>query len=102
MVINTNLVVGVSIAASANPACSGIPVSFTATPVNGGVSPTFHWKVNGINVGTNNPVYSYSPTNGDVVSCVLISSETCSTNNPASSNQVIMLISVCPYSPSFC
>ncbi len=92
MVINSYSVVDVSITASANPSCSGTPVTFTATPVNGGSSPSYQWKVNEINAGPNNPVYSYSPNNGDVVSCILSSSETCTTNNPASSNQLFMVI----------
>lgn len=93
MVINSNSVVGVSIDASANPVCSGIPVTFTATPVNGGASPTYQWKVNGIIVGTNSSTYTFNPAAGDLVTCVLTSSiSTCVSNNPASSNPVIMII----------
>ncbi|MCX6244319.1 MAG: PKD domain-containing protein [Bacteroidetes bacterium] len=82
-----NLPVSVSVSASANPVCTGTSVTFTATPTNGGNTPSYQWKVNGGNVGTNNPVYTYIPVNGDLVSCVLTSSETCTSNNPASSIQ---------------
>ncbi|MCX6244315.1 MAG: hypothetical protein NTU98_06365 [Bacteroidetes bacterium] len=87
MIVNPALPVSVTISASANPVCSGTSVTFTATPVNGGSSPVYQWKVNGLPVGTNNPVYSYIPNNGDLVSCTLTSSEICATNNPASSIQ---------------
>jgi len=81
------LPVSVSVSASANPVCTGTSVTFTATPTNGGNTPSYQWKVNGGNVGTNSPVYTYIPVNGDLVSCVLTSSETCTSNNPASSIQ---------------
>jgi uncharacterized protein (TIGR02145 family) len=85
--VNPNLPVSVTVAPSQNPVCAGNTVTFTATPTNGGVSPIYQWKVNGINAGTNSSTYSYVPTNGDLVSCILTSSETCTTGNPASSIQ---------------
>jgi len=88
--VNPNLPVSITISASANPFCQGSSVTFTATPVNGGVSPTYQWQVNGVNVGTNSPNYTYNPSNGNLVSCILTSSETCTTNNPASSIQYQM------------
>ena len=86
------LPVSVSIAASANPVCAGTSVTFTATPTNGGTTPSYQWKVNGTNVGTDNPVYSYIPTNGDIVTCVLTSNATCATDNPATSNPITMTV----------
>jgi len=88
MAINPNLPVSVSIAESANPVCAGTPVTFTATPVNGGATPSYQWRVNGTNVGSNSATYSYSPANGDVVTVVLTSSESCTSGNPATSNAV--------------
>jgi uncharacterized protein (TIGR02145 family) len=96
MIVNPDLAVSVSIAASNNPVCAGIPVTFTATPVNGGANPSYQWMVNGVNVGTNSPVYTYFPASGDLVSCLLTSSELCTTNNPASSIPVSMTISPIP------
>jgi len=92
MTVNPNLVVSVSIAASANPFCAGSSVTFTATPNNGGTLPTYQWKVNGIGVGPNNQVYSYFPNNGDVVSCDLNSNITCPLGNPATSNPITMIV----------
>jgi uncharacterized protein (TIGR02145 family) len=92
MVINSNLPVSVSITASLNPFCEATPVTFTAAPVNGGSNPSCQWKVNGINSGTNSLSFIYTPVNGDIVSCVVTSTESCITNNPASSNQVVMTV----------
>jgi len=73
--------------------CSGTSVTFTATPANGGVTPSFQWKVNGINVGTNSSTYSTSTlANNDVVTCVMTSSESCAINNPSTSNPLTMHI----------
>ncbi len=86
------LLVGISISASINPVCSGIPVVFTATPVNGGMNPIYQWKVNGINSGTNSAAYTYTPGNNDIVTCTLTSSETCVSGNPANSNPVTITV----------
>lgn len=92
MAVNNPLPVSVSINAGINPVCIGIPVTFTATPVNGGSAPVYQWKVNGANAGTNNPVFSYTPVDGDVVKCMMTSDLTCVTGNPATSNEVIMVV----------
>ena len=83
--------VGVTIAPSTTQACSGIPVTFTATPVNGGETPFYQWKVNGIKSGTNAHIFTYIPENNDVVSCLLYSSSVCAAN-PAISNFVTMTV----------
>ncbi len=56
--------------------CSGTLVSYTATPVNGGSTPSYVWNVNGVPVGTG-ASYSYTPNNGDAVTIALTSSVLC-------------------------
>ena len=84
--------VGVSIAVNENPVCNGVQVTITATPTNGGNMPLFQWKKNGINVGTNNAVFSYVPANNDLITCELYSSDLCATGNPATSNSITMMV----------
>ncbi len=96
MTVSINLPVSVFIAPSANPVCSGIPVTFTATPTNGGTAPAYQWKVNGTNAGINSPTYTYTPNNGDAIICVLTSNETCATGNPATSNAVTITVNSLP------
>ncbi len=93
MSVNPLLPVSVSISASANPVCSGTPVTFTATPVNGGSNPVFQWMVNGINSGSNSPVFTYIPSDGDqiIVHCQS-SLVNCVSGNPATSNIVTMSV----------
>lgn len=81
---------GVTIAASSNPVSAGSPVSFTATPVNGGVFPSYQWMINGISTGTNSALYTCIPINNDVITCMMTSSGACITGNPALSNSVVM------------
>ncbi len=92
MVENTNVVVSVTISPSANPVCNGTSVTFQAIPTNGGTTPVYQWKVNGIIIGGNNPVYSYVPVNGDVIICILTSNAACASGNPATSNTVTMTV----------
>ena len=94
MTVNPLLPVSVSIIASANPVDPGTAATFTAAAVNGGASPGYQWKVNAINAGMNNAVFTYVPANGDTVSCALTSSETCTSSNPANSNSIIMTVNV--------
>jgi hypothetical protein len=86
------LPVSVAITASVNPVVAGLPVTFNATPNNEGSTPSYQWKVNGFNMGANQPVFTYVPVNGDVVSCVLTSSLSCTSGNPAVSNLVVMQV----------
>ncbi|MEI6900522.1 MAG: hypothetical protein WCL00_11640, partial [Bacteroidota bacterium] len=110
MTVNPYLPVSISISPSQNPYCAGTTVNFTATPNNQGITPFYQWKVNGVNAGPNNPVYSYIPTNGDVVTCILNSSVPCPTGNPATSNSVTMVentnvtvsVSIAPSQNSVC
>ncbi|MEI6434337.1 MAG: GEVED domain-containing protein [Bacteroidota bacterium] len=90
--VNPIVPVSVTIAASSNPAPPATYVTFTATPVNGGVSPAYQWKVNGVNVGTGLSTYSYLPSYNDHVTCVLTSNYSCVSGNPATSNTITMMI----------
>ncbi|MCX6266948.1 MAG: choice-of-anchor J domain-containing protein, partial [Bacteroidetes bacterium] len=93
IVVNPLLPVSISVSASADPVCAGTSVTFTATPVNGGVSPTYQWKMNGANVtAATNATYAFIPINNDAVSCVLPSNVLCATGSPATSNSVVMSV----------
>lgn len=92
-----------SVTISASPGdsvCAGTVISFTATPVNGGSSPTYQWVRNGNNVGANNPVYTSSFSNNDQIACIMTSQMgVCATNNPAVSNVITMTVVPLPTQP---
>ncbi|MBN1199567.1 MAG: hypothetical protein JXA23_09465 [Bacteroidales bacterium] len=81
-----------------------MPITFTVTAINGGTSPGYQWKVNGINEGTNSPFFTYVPGANCQVSCILTSSEPCTTSNPATSNEVSITVVESPkvtFTPCF-
>jgi hypothetical protein len=94
VIVNPILTASVSISASATIICIGTPVTFTATPTNGGAAPVYQWQLNGSNVGTNSTTYTNATlANGAVVTCVLTSNATpCLTGSPATSNAVSITV----------
>ena len=92
------LTAGVSIVASpAGAVCAGTSVTFSATPSQNNLSPSYQWQVNGVNAGTNSATYTTSSLNsGDVVTCILTSSAACVAGSPATSNAITMVVNTVP------
>ena len=91
--VTPNATPSVSVAASASTICAGTPVTFTATPTNGGSAPTYQWKLNGTNVGTGLTTYTNSSlANGAVVTVVMTPNNTCQTSSIANGNNVTMTV----------
>ena len=103
LIINTAFTAGVSIAQTGgtNPTCAGQSVTFTATPVNGGSSPSYLWLLNGSPVGTDSPTYTTTTiASGDIVSCLLTSSMMGVSGNPATSNDLFVTVNTTPSAPT--
>jgi hypothetical protein len=95
MTINPILTPSVSIAVTAgtNPSCAGSSITFTATPTNGGASPSYQWQLNGNNVGSNQNTYSNAGiTNGQVVTCIVTSNAPCASPTVVTSNAITVLV----------
>lgn len=93
MTVIPSVTPSVSISANTTTICAGTNVTFTASPSNGGSSPSYQWKLNGSNVGSNSSTYSSSSlTNGDVVTVELTNSEPCVSPNTTTSNSVTMTV----------
>ena len=85
--------VAIAITSGTNPTASGGSVTFTATPTNGGTTPSYQWKIGTTNVGTNSATYSTtSLVNGNIVSCVMTSNATCASPTTATSNSITMTV----------
>ncbi len=83
IIVNSISAASVLISPDNNPVCTGTTVTYTATPVNGGISPQFTWFVNGIQRPNPGPsAFSYIPADGDKVYAVLNSSSPCALPNP--------------------
>lgn len=86
---------GVIISASGNAVCAGTEITFTATSIYGGNTPTYEWKINDKAVPATGAIFkSSSLANNDVVSCILTSSEACTL--PVSSNTIAITIHPSP------
>ena len=95
MIVNPSVTASVSIVGSPTTICAGDPVTFTATPTNGG-TPSYQWQVNGVNAGTNSPTFSSGTlSNGDVITVVMTSAALCVTGSPAISNTVTITVNSC-------
>ena len=94
---NSGNVASVSITTSSNIICAGSAATFSATPTNGGTSPTYQWQVNNVNAGTNSSTFtSTSLNNGDQVSVVMVSNAPGVTGSPATSNSITITVNVLP------
>jgi gliding motility-associated-like protein len=70
----------IQITAADSPICTGATETFTAATTPGLTNPGFQWQWNGINTGTNSPVYTNgSLANGDSVRCILTLDSACAT-----------------------
>jgi RHS repeat-associated protein len=74
--------------------CYGTTFSFTASPVNGGGSPGYQWKVNGNSVsGATASTFSASTlTNGQSVSLTMNSTASCPTPASVTSNSIVVAV----------
>ncbi len=85
-----------------NPMCAGASATFTATPTNGGTTPTYQWQINGVNVGgaTAATFTTATLTNGQIVTCIMTSNLSGVTGSPATSNAITMTVNAVPATPT--
>jgi gliding motility-associated-like protein len=81
----------VSITGSSDSICTGSTVTLTAVTVNAGSNPSFQWKLNNTNTGTNSSSFNSSAlVNNDVVTCSITTDPqfTCASTTTATSNAI--------------
>jgi PKD repeat protein len=93
--------IGVSLISGTNPFCAGSAITLSASSVNGGSAPTFQWKVNGANTGSNSAVFSSTTlANGNSIICVMASNLSCSSPNTATSSAITLTVYPIPPTPT--
>ncbi len=93
--VNPTNPVSVSIAASSSTTiCAGASLTFTATPVNGGTTPTYIWSKNATTIptATNATYTTTTAANGDSYTVAVTSNASCPTGNPATSNAIVVTV----------
>ena len=87
--------VSIAITTGSQTPCANAVVTITATPTNGGTSPTYQWKKNGVNIdGETNTFYSATSwVNNDVISCVMTSNAPNASPTTATSNNIVITVS---------
>ena len=73
--------------------CNGTPVTFQSVVTGGGTVPSYQWFLDGSAVsGATISSYTYTPANGDSISCILASNSACVGTPLATSNTVYMVV----------
>ncbi len=81
--------VTITVADSMSINCLNPTLTFSATAINGGNTPAYQWRRNGINVGANSSIFVTSTfNNGDTITCVMTSSLMDVTGSPDTSNEI--------------
>ena len=96
MTVDVPVPVSVSILSDNTTVCAGTLVTFTATPTNGGTTPSYQWYVNGATAGPNSDIYTYAPANNDQVYVVMTSGLSCTTGSPATSGTITITTNPLP------
>ena len=93
LIVNIPSTPVINIATATTTICTGTNTTFTATISNGGSSPVYQWKKNGLPVGSNsNTFIDNTLINGDIISCQLTSNSSCLITNVATSNNIVMVV----------
>ncbi len=81
--------------------CAGTSVTFTATPYDGGSSPSYQWKKNGVNIdGATALTYTYIPEDGDTIICEMVSNAACADPDTVLSHSIVIKVNF-PLLPVF-
>jgi hypothetical protein len=90
--------VSISSNATNNSLCRGTAVTFTATPTNGGATPTYQWRKNGVNVGTGATLTLNNIVDNDLIRVVMTTSLSAAevTSSTATSNAITTTVNNLP------
>jgi gliding motility-associated-like protein len=94
--ITVNQVVnpGIEITSSTDTICNGEEVTFTAFTTDAGANPVYQWQIDGIDVGTDQPILSTADLEeGQQITCTLSVTESCASSASITSEPISIFIS---------
>ena len=94
--VNVNVAPSVVLSSPGSNIPLGTPLTFTATPTNGGVAPQYSFRVNSITAqsGSSNTYTTSSLIQGDQVTCILTSNANCV--SPTTATSIGINITIAP------
>lgn len=92
--VNPIVTPSLTITATEDTICSGVSVTFTATPINGGVQPTFTWYRGSVSLGTpsTSNTYTSSSITSGAITCRMTSNASCITQSIDTSNVINLVV----------
>lgn len=100
--VTTTITPTVSISATNSEVCTNTNITFTASSVNGGNTPTYEWFINNTSTGaaSNSNTFSTSTlSDQDVVKVKMTSSATCVSISSVTSNSITVTVNTTPSTP---
>lgn len=93
VVVTPTFVPAVTISTTNNNLCVNSTLTFTANPTNFGSTPTYQWKVNGVNIsGATSSSYTSSTLNpNDVITVEMTTTANCASSSSAVSNSITVI-----------
>jgi hypothetical protein len=100
MTVNNYVTPSVALSAASTSICIGVSDTFTATPTNGGPSPTYEFFVNGFSLqnSANNKFIRNTLSNGSSITVTITANGACQTTPNANSSAVVVTVSNCAQS----
>lgn len=91
--VNTSLLPTINISSTQVNLCTN-GIEFTSSISNGGTSPSYQWKKNGVNIpaAIGSTITATSFVNGDLITCELTSNATCASPTTVLSNTITVAI----------
>ncbi len=81
--------------------CAGTSVTFKATSYDGGTNPSYQWKKNGAIIdGATAITYTYTPEDGDIINCEMVSNAACAEPDTVLSQSILVKVNS-PLPPVF-
>jgi gliding motility-associated-like protein len=97
IIVKPNVTPVVTIGTPAAAVCKGSPLTFKASPADGGTTPVYQWQVNGVNTGLNSASYSSAAfAEGDAISCAMTSNADCALPATVLSNTIPLTVNPLP------
>jgi gliding motility-associated-like protein len=97
IIVKPNVTPVVTISAPAAAVCKGSPLTFNASPTDGGTTPVYQWQVNGVNTGSNSASYSSAAfADGDAITCSMTSNADCALPATVLSNSIPLTVKPLP------